>query len=199
MKTVNKRILLGFQIAVAPFFLAALLEGILQLFGYHIFLFGQVGRPILLISASVFVTLEGIMLLVLAIVTDKLRYFLLNLLLGPLVLLLILFGWLALRHDTRVHRIDEFDEELVVTNWSVLMLGESYVYQKEIPFIVKEVAWVGGDDGWCPLSDEHQYKWTVSGDELTLTYDFYGYGENTEQMRFRYENGRFVKIYDSLM
>lgn len=197
MKNVNKRIAIGFQIAAAPFVFTALFEGILSRFGYHLYLFGQVGRPVLLFSEVIFIAIEAIMLLVLSCTTRKLRFFLFDLLLAPFFLLTLLSGLLNLQQSSHVDTIAPFDEELVITNRAVLFLGDSRVYQKAIPFVVEEVAEVGGDDGWCPLSDKNMYRWEVSGNELILTYDFYGYGEN-EEMRFRYENGHFIKIYDSL-
>lgn len=198
MKTTNKRILWGFQLAAAPFLAVALLEGILRSFDYHLYLFGQVGRPILLISVTAFLLIEGVMLLVLTCTARKLRYFLLDLLLAPVFLLTLLSALICLPQSTHEDTIEKFDEELVITNRAVLFLGDSRVYQKTIPFVVKEVAELDGDDGWCPLSDKRMYKWSVSENELILTYDFYGYGENREEMRFEYRDGHFIKVYDSI-
>lgn len=196
MKKANKVILLGFQIVASPFLAAALLEWILQFFGYHLYLFGQVGRSILFCSITVIIMLEAAMLLVLTLFTGKLRYFLPNLLLIPLFLLLLLIGLFNPQNVTRVHSIDRFDEDVVVENKKSFLSGHSVVYQKELPFVVREMTEVYGSDGWCPLCEESAYEWSVSGEELLLTYCYYGYGE--QQMRFRYQNGKFVKIADSL-
>lgn len=196
MSKVNKRILLGFQIAALPFGLVAILELCLRPFGYHVNLFSQVGGPILVSAAIVFVMLEGLMFATLALYNGKFRYFLPNLLIIPVFLLLLLIGLLGPQDQNRVHSFDSFGEEVVVTNREGFLGGRSYVYQREFPFIVREMAEVYGGDGWCPLCEESAYSWSVSDDELTLRYSYYGNGE--QYMRFKYEDGHFIKVYDSL-
>lgn len=192
MKKVNMRILLGFQIAALPCLLAALLELILRPFGYHVYLFGQVGRPWAYFGVAAFMMIECVMLLVLAIVNRRFSLFLPDLFVIPLAYMTLLFGMMYTQDASKVYRYDEFDKDIVITSWSFLFAAESNIYQKELPFIVKDVATAWGDDCYCPLLDEDAYRLTVS--EEGLEYYYSNGSGGMERLRLIYQDGDFIAV-----
>lgn len=197
MKTVNKRILIGFQIAALSCFLIGIIGGILQIFGYQLCLFGQVGGSVILLSFTLGIVVEGIMLLPLAIVNRKASLFLPNLILVPLVLLMLFhWVWSIAPYGSKVYHYDEFEKDIMITHWSLLLRSQSTVYQMENPFVAKEITAVIGD-GIAPLDENYFLLIDVSEDGI----EYYDHYENSDYedrliLRLDYEDGRFTVASD---
>lgn len=193
MKSANKRILIGFQIVAMPCFLIALIGGILPIFGYQLYLFGQVGGSVILLSFTLGIVVEGIMLLPLAIVNRKASVFLPNLILIPLVLVLLFhWVWSIAPYGSKVYHYDEFEKDIMITHWSFLVRSQSTVYQMENPFVVKEITAVVGD-GIAPLDEDYFLLINVSEDGI----EYYDHFENSDYedrliLRLDYKDGQFT-------
>lgn len=198
MKKANSRILLGFQIAAVPCFLAGLIGLVLPIFGYQICLFGQVGESVVWLGFTLGIVFEGIMLLPLAIVNRKASIFLPNLILVPLVLLM-LFQWLwsIAPYGSKVYHYDEFEKDIMITHWSFLVRSQSTVYQLENPFVAKEITAVLGD-GIAPLDESFFLQINVSEDGI----EYYHHFDNSDYedrliLRLDYKDGEFSAASDS--
>ncbi len=204
-----KKTILRFQAFVLPLLLLGLAGYILETQGYDLLINGRLLlREICLGCFVAGVLLEAIMLLVITVRTKKLILILLNVVVIPCVLtLLFLFGgFVFLRAiifgGSEIYHFEEFDKDIVVYNQSLLLAGQSNIYETSDGILVRYVAMAGGDDGYMPLQIEDAFSMTPSPDGLLIEYHFCGPNDSKDydyNLYLKYEDGHFVKDYQNWM
>ncbi len=98
-------------------------------------------------------------------------------------------GW-TIEGDIVRYDYDEFESDIVIENWSWLLAGGSDIYETKNGFLLKEVARVGGDDGYQPLASRNGFDVTVTEDGILYEYSN---GNVPKRLYLQYKDGHFTE------
>ena len=149
------------------------------------YFFGQIGMVAALMSLSFGITIEGILLFILAIMERNIAIFLPNIILVPIVLFMVYKGmWdYSIKYT---YNIDEFDTSLVVHNERFFHHSFSYVYEKTSPISVKIV----GNLYNTYIQDKDELIITPYENGIELSY------RNLDKIYLKYIDNHFVIVSD---
>ena len=184
-------------ICTAAFLTVGLLASKAVSKGYEVLLFDKLvleSVSYLLFTASIAVFIVLVFYLIFKKGKFLLLLFVIPILLEFLVLA-VAFFLISLPTETETQRytFEEFDHDIVIENRSFLLIGRSTVYEAR-GIIVKRVANVTGDDGWCPLEKDEYFSITIRGDQLVFDYFFVGPEIGERQLVLEYVNRHFIEI-----
>lgn len=195
-----KKIIICFQVFAVIFLILGILGKHLLENGFEILFFENTCLYFLYqVCFSVFLTTEFIMLIVLAVKSKKPLLFIANVVLLPLLLLQLFATEFAIfdsEATTKSYTYEQFEKDIVIENRSFLLSGVSVIYENTNGYILRKIASVGGDDGYCPLKDESLFSVKVDDKSITYFYYFDDYTENEdsiEVLTIEHENGHFVE------
>ena len=156
MKKINLFIILIFNIFALPLIIIGLLFFILQVADIYLYMFGQVGAAARLINLAFGITLEGIMLFVLAIVNRKIKYFLANIILVPMVLIIAFIGVFDFSRNHE-RKLQNSDVTLIFDGKSFVFSTECLLYEKTSFMTARKLCSFDADE--CnPFYSEESYE-----------------------------------------
>ena len=189
-----------FQIFAVIFLLIGISSELLLNNEYELFLFEntclyfvyQIGYLLFLIT-------EFVMFIVLTIKKKKLLFLIGNIILLPLLLIQGFAADFAVYAEatTKLYSYENFDADIVISSRSLLLSGNSTIYEKNDSILIHKIARADGDDGYAPLKDESKFKVTVDDKKITYIYYFDGYSLSDESMEvivLKYDDGHFKQI-----
>ena len=138
MKKIELIITIIFNIFALPLIILGIVFWILSNFGIYLYFFNQIGSVAILMCLSFGITIEGVLLFILAIMKRKIAIFLPNIILVPLVLFMVYSGiW---RYSQNIeYKINNFNSSIVVHNERFLHSGYTHIFEKTSFVSVRDV------------------------------------------------------------
>ena len=183
-KKINIMTIIIFNIFALPLLIYSLIMLLLDLnFEIIPYAFGQIGAEALMMCVAFGITIEGIMLFVLAIINRRFLIFAPNFLLVPIVLSIVYLGIWSYT-DTHEVKIEKYNETLIIDNVNLLLHGRVYIYEKDSWLSCKYI---------CQFGDDKDYLYEGR-------YDIYEYDNGVEikcyniSLFLKYENNSFIEV-----
>ena len=144
---------------------------------------GQIGMAAALMSLSFGITIEGILLFILAIMEENIVIFLPNIILVPIVLFMVYKGIWDYSDNYTVY-IDNFNSSIVIHNGDFLFRRWSNIYEKTSPISVEYVGTF-----YCDTNvEKNNLVITPYQNGIELSY------RNLDKVYLKYVDNHFVEV-----